>query len=376
MKLLFITRVDPFQIGGGAFATRAYLDAFIDLSSHVTLMLADCCKIPKSYKDNISFVKVPDRSYLNKIFFPFTGHLHRFSSFFADYWHSLPLGTFDTVVLNGGILGDIAEFLHDKGVRIITLHHNVERHFHLDSKTIESLYGISAFYINKNEKKALLNSSLNLTISEDDQREFRKIYDLSDSVKIEYIGCFEYRGKELISIPSVSRAKKIVITGSLCDYQTKDGIIYFLCELYPLVIRNFPEYNIIIAGRNPSNKIKKICREMAGVELVENPSDMNCIIQQAQLYICPTRLGGGLKLRVMDALRNGVPVIVHSVSAKGYNLFLGKNYFKVYSSEKDFLLALKDLLDTSVKPLTVCRDYLNVFSFEAGKKRVQKLLQL
>ena len=152
MNVLYISRVNPFINGGGPFASRAYIDAFRELSEEFTLMIANNCIVPESYRKTIDIVYVPERSFKEKILFPFTGRLHRFIPFIYDYWKTN--NKFDTVVLNGSVLaGDMVDFFKSKKIKVITIHHNVERQYHKDNKTIESFGGLYAGYINKNEKK-------------------------------------------------------------------------------------------------------------------------------------------------------------------------------------------------------------------------------
>lgn len=252
MKVLYISRVNPFINGGGPFASRAYIDAFMELSEHFTLMIADNCIVPDNYKQSTDIVYVPKRPFKEKLLFPFTGRLHRFIPFIYDYWQNINEGRFDTVVLNGGVLaGDMVDFFKSKKLKVITIHHNVERRYHKDNKTIESFGGLYAGYINKNEKKALLNSDLNLSISNDDIQEFKDIYDLPENIRLKYLGCFENKERRTEKILLQPDNCTLAITGSLHDYQTEDGITHFLKELYTPIICKYPDINIIIAGRNP-----------------------------------------------------------------------------------------------------------------------------
>ena len=86
MKVLYISRVNPFINGGGPFASRAYIDAFMELSEHFTLMIADNCIVPDNYKQSADIVYVPKRPFKEKLLFPFSGRLHRFIPFIYDYW--------------------------------------------------------------------------------------------------------------------------------------------------------------------------------------------------------------------------------------------------------------------------------------------------
>ncbi|WP_288207390.1 glycosyltransferase [uncultured Parabacteroides sp.] len=375
MKVLYISRVNPFINGGGPFASRAYIDAFMELSEHFTLMIADSCIVPDNYKQSAQIIYVPQRPFKEKVLFPFTGRLHRFIPFIYDYWKNMNEGEFDTVVLNGGVLaGDMVDFFKRKNIKVITIHHNVERKYHKDNKTIESFGGLYTGYINKNEKKALLNSDINLAISRDDIKELCKIYDLPPNIHLNYIGCFENKERQIVKNLSLQQPHTLAITGSLHDYQTKDGIIQFLKRNYPLIIKKYPDSRIIIAGRDPSKKLIEMCK-FPNIELIANPLNMDVIIQEASVYIAPTRLGSGLKLRIMDGLRNGKAILTHPTSARGYDLFHDKNYFRQYHSPKDFMEQLDYLLSKNFNPNNIKTDYQKYFSFQSGLERLNNLLK-
>ena len=374
MKVLYISRVNPFINGGGPFASRAYIDAFMELSEHFTLMIADNCIVPDNYKQSADIVYVPKRPFKEKLLFPFTGRLHRFIPFIYDYWQNINEDRFDTVVLNGGVLaGDMVDFFKSKKLKVITIHHNVERRYHKDNKTIESFGGLYAGFINKNEKKALLNSDLNLSISNDDIQEFKDIYDLPENIRVKYLGCFENKERRTENILLQPDNCTLAITGSLHDYQTEDGITHFLKELYTPIISKYPDINIIIAGRNPGKKLIEKCKR-SNIELIANPENMDAVIKKSSVYIAPARLGSGLKLRVMDGLRNGKAILTHPTSAKGYDLFHNKDYFKQYHSVEDFMEKLDYLLNNQFNPLCIKTDYEKYFSFPSGLERLKVIL--
>ena len=78
----------------------------------------------------------------------------------------------------------------------------------------------------------------------------------------------------------------------------------------------------------------------APITLIPNPEDMMSIVSGCDIFLCPTRLGGGLKLRVMDGLRAGLPVIAHQVSARGYSEFKKAGMLWSFESPEEFRQAL------------------------------------
>ena len=115
-------------------------------------------------------------------------------------------------------------------------------------------------------------------------------------------------------------------------------------------------------------------------KVIANPDDIYNYVSQAQIYLCPTDVGGGIKLRVMDGLKCGKPVLVHAVSARGYESFVGKPYFQIYSDVDSFtrgLIAIKDYLSSkSNTEEEIVNDYYTTFSYESGLQRMTTIIQL
>lgn len=99
---------------------------------------------------------------------------------------------------------------------------------------------------------------------------------------------------------------------------------------------------------------------------------MSAVLARGRYYICPTELGGGLKLRIMDGLKAGLPVLTHAVSARGYEVFEGFCLFS-YRDEDSFRHALDQLLSRPVDPISVQARYREVFSFDAGVERMRTI---
>ena len=80
----------------------------------------------------------------------------------------------------------------------------------------------------------------------------------------------------------------------------------------------------------------------------------------------------------MDGLRMGLPILVHKVSARGYDVFFEKPYFKVYEDRESFKHGLQELLRFSSKGFNrsdIQTEYLLHFSFKAGRERVNKIIK-
>ena len=162
-------------------------------------------------------------------------------------------------------------------------------------------------------------------------------------------------------------------------YQSINGIMDFKQRYYPILKENFPDWRIIISGRNPSEKIYQFQQEYAqSIEIIPNPPIMEDVIQKGSIFLCPTCIGGGLKLRLMDGLRMGLPIITHKVSARGYDVFFDSPFFQIYDDEKSFERALTVVVDFVNNNKNYQQDirniYLSYFGFKAGCDRIKVLM--
>ena len=81
-SLLYITNQDPNGVGGGCFASHAYLKAFSKIfDGRVTLCISDTCKEQdKEIKIEATY-RVPQRSIVEKSMSVYTGDMHRFTKY-------------------------------------------------------------------------------------------------------------------------------------------------------------------------------------------------------------------------------------------------------------------------------------------------------
>lgn len=374
-KALFLTPMNPMGIGGGSFATHAYLRSISEiLEGNVDILLADCW--PSNIGRDINVDKIYEackRPVLNTLMSVITGEIQRFSEPAKKIIRDNP-NRYSLIISNGSsISGNLVDISQSYGIKIVTIHHNYEPEYFRDNYT-----GLNKLlyepHVKRLEKKAYMNSALNLFLTQQDFDKFRKVYGDCEG-RCEVIGVYEYGDYVNQNvIDNIKENISFVITGSLCTMQGIDGIMYFFSTLYPsLPISS----KVIIAGRNPSPEIIDECAKHPNVELIANPADMNKVISSGDVYICPTRLGGGLKLRIMDGLKLGLPVITHSCSARGYDKMYETRCVKTFDTKEEFEQAVNEICNNAnnYKKEEIIEKYKSIFSYESGKQRMLSVLR-
>lgn len=376
MRFLFITKDSPYSLGGAGFATHAYLRALSDVChGDIDVFMADSIREDDSIKVH-AFFRVPERSFFNKVLSLFTGELSRYAGPVID--HLKNDSNYDVCIFNNcKVTPSIIDYVKRQGIKIVTIHHNVEVEYVRDNTPNPFLRRLLIRKVSKAEKHSYHMSDLNLFLTESDKDAFEKMYWGNNSFNT-VIGTYEFKELPLIKEKVFSEERLCVaITGSLCTVQGIDGVKYFFSELIDAIPKST---RIIISGRTPSQEVVWLCNKHDNVTLIPNPIDMNEVINEADIYICPTRLGGGLKLRIMDALRLGIPVLSHACSARGYDAFEKSGFFYSFNNGQELYSAIEELISNlrkgRISRAVIQNKYANQFSYSAGLERMRTAINL
>lgn len=369
-KILFLAHVDITLKNGAGLATLAFFNAIKDIyGDQVDLMMPSECKYDKS--NNI--IKVPPRGRIQAFM---SASPHRYKSFLNKYLKENG-SKYDICVLNGSIYsGNMMDMIHAYGLKIVVIHHNFDREYYLGNKASITLGGRTGKIVEYYEKKAYTKADVNCFLTQQDKTLFENFYGRTNKPSF-VIQVFEPKSVRLES-PSEDLQNKIVVCGSMNTTQTISGIIDLSDNYYDAIQRLCPQWDLVLAGRNPRQEVYDFQKtNPEHIKIIPNPIDMNDITKNASIFLCPTNVGGGLKLRVMDGLRQGLPILVHSVSARGYDSFYQKPFFKIYNDKQSFFNGLSSLLNyckSGFDRNQIQKEYYETFSFEAGCARMRKVI--
>lgn len=372
MRVLIVTHNYLSGFGGGAYGARAYINAFAALYDDITLLFpahSEDESIPEiaphvrmtAVTDTASKVRKAARQV-------FRGVLHRFEQSFSRL---LETDRFDMVVFqNSKCSSRLIRKARKTGARTVVIHDNYEWEYTRDNTPLLQLPLFLPAVV-RTERTAVREADLNLALTPEDADQLVRHYGKGMRGRMELLGAFEYRPIE--SCPVTAEDTPVfAITGNLGARQASDSLIPWFSEYYPLLKREIPDAKLIVAGKDPGTDLKQLLSRL-DVELVDTPPDMSVILRRARYYLCPVQLGGGVKLRVMDGLRTGLPALVHRVSARGYEALEGISLF-VYDTPDSFVESLRKMLACPGSAMDRQQVYKDRFSFEAGVKRLRNIL--
>lgn len=374
-KVLIVTHHYLNGNGGGVFASRAYINALAEIYSDVTLLYPVKEGHPIEHiNKKVKAIPVKyDVPKIVKLWHILTGLSHRYFDVFEK---TLIQDNYDTVVFDtSNVTWKLIDIAHKHHAKVITIHHNFQMEYDRDNSNV-LLRPIILHWTKCRERESVLKSDLNLTITKQDKELLQTFYDRESKSRIEVLGCFEYKEStyKIINEDYSSKSNSnFVITGNLSAVQTEKSLIPWLNDYYPILKELVPNATMTIAGKNPSARLISLCRELY-ITIIPSPESMDPIMEKADYYICPTCLGGGLKLRVMDGLKWGLPVITHAVSARGYDPFKERGCMFSYTDKESFRHSMLKLYKQTTSKQEIFDNYLRCFSFKAGVERVKTIL--
>lgn len=374
-RVLFIATTDINGKDGGGLGQKAYHASFAKLFPNQVDIIMPAEYVDSRYPNAMG---APKRGIMSCFL---SGSIHRYKDYVDQYLRE-HVNVYSLCVISGGLYaGDMMDMIHSYGLKILVIHLNFEREYQMDNKSLWTFYGRTPFFVVRNERKAYKKADCNCFMSKADVELFEASYGHLEKPSV-IVGAYEYEDlpNETPLVTKKEYKRCIAITGSLNTEQTIAGIRDFRNNYYKIVKETYPDWNIVMAGRNPSDEIMKFQKDNAGkIEVIPNPEDMKEIILNSDIFLCPTNVGGGIKLRVMDGLKYGRPILVHKVSARGYDSMFDCPFFKVYDDPTSFrkgLMELVEYIESNNDHNYIRTKYLEYFSLSGGTSRFKSAINM
>ena len=123
--------------------------------------------------------------------------------------------------------------------------------------------------------------------------------------------------------------RRILFLGSLDWRPNLDAARLLLEQVFPAVRAQEPDARLSIVGRNPPPWLTALASQAAGVELHASVPDVRPYLAAAGVLAVPLRVGGGSRLKILEALAAGLPVVSTRVGAEGLDLDPGRHITEV-----------------------------------------------
>jgi glycosyltransferase involved in cell wall biosynthesis len=252
---------------------------------------------------------------------------------------ALDAGSVDVVHLDSLDLVTYLPLFRD--LRVVVAHHNVESQLLARrARTLPMLrrlyVRLQAWLTRREEARWCPRVSHNLVVSADDERTLQALAPAARTLVVP-----NGVDTEAFQPGPPGPRSDIVFVGGYTWFPNRDGMEYFVAEILPLIRAEAPGVDVTWVGRAADATRRRLAEQ--GVTMTGYVDDIRDHVTPAACFVVPLRVGGGTRLKILDAWALGKAVVSTSQGAEGLDVRPGENML-VADTPPDFAKAVLEVL--------------------------------
>jgi glycosyltransferase involved in cell wall biosynthesis len=113
----------------------------------------------------------------------------------------------------------------------------------------------------------------------------------------------------------------ILFVGNFLYYPNIDAALYFCNNIFPLILKEIHNARLFIVGNSPTPEIQALAtHNKNNIVVTGYVFSLYPFYKAAKVVVCPLRIGGGIKVKILEALRAGKAIVSTSVGAQGLDI--------------------------------------------------------
>jgi glycosyltransferase involved in cell wall biosynthesis len=146
-------------------------------------------------------------------------------------------------------------------------------------------------------------------------------------------------------VPEDTDPNSILLCAGFGVYRNAEAAIWFARQVFPRVREANPRAEFWIVGSNPPLEVRQLA-DIPGVHVTGTVEDVRPYYCRAAVSVAPYRYGEGTKLKVLEAMACGVPVVTTRIGCQGINVQDGKD-IRIAETVEAFTERVTELLGNS-----------------------------
>jgi glycosyltransferase involved in cell wall biosynthesis len=139
---------------------------------------------------------------------------------------------------------------------------------------------------------------------------------------------------------------RLVFVGQMGWFPNRDGVQWFLDEIFPRVLAQRPDAHFVLVGKAQGLRVPQALAPH--VQLAGFVDDLRPYIHSAGVYVVPLRSGSGTRLKVLEAMAFGKAIVTTRIGAEGIRLAPGEEALFADDAES-FANAVLELIADPVR---------------------------
>jgi sugar transferase (PEP-CTERM/EpsH1 system associated) len=112
----------------------------------------------------------------------------------------------------------------------------------------------------------------------------------------------------------------LIYTGGMNMFANRDAVMFFLNEIWPSIRQRVPGVRFFAVGQDPPKDLIALAARDPQVVVTGYVDDIRPLVWDASVYVVPLRVGGGTRLKVLDAMAMGKAMVTTSIGCEGLDV--------------------------------------------------------
>jgi glycosyltransferase involved in cell wall biosynthesis len=212
----------------------------------------------------------------------------------------------------------------DPRIKVVFDTHNVltllyERLFNSESNLLRKAYCWFQWRKMCHYEKAIMRKFDKVIVCSEVERDLVKLWGVKNCLVVPNGVDINYFTPGVANMRPQARPAHLVFTGAMDYLPNAEGVRWFLRSVFPELDRRLSSYKLTVVGKNPPADLLAY-GEPGKVEFTGRVDDVRPYARSADVFIVPLRIGGGTRLKILEALAMELPVVSTRVGGEGLDL--------------------------------------------------------
>jgi glycosyltransferase involved in cell wall biosynthesis len=213
-------------------------------------------------------------------------------------------------------------------IPLVLNHHNIESHMmrrRANASRNPALRALLALQAKRLEaaERATARFDLHITVSELDRK---RLLEIDPAITAEVIpngvdtDYFSARSSQRDTVPH-----SMIFVGGLHWYPNRSAVEWLLQAIVPRLAIDCPDFRLIVVGRSPTPEMTAAAARDPRIECTGEIPDIRARVGESAVFVCPMIEGGGTRLKVLDAMAQGIPMVATTMAVEGIPVVSGRH---------------------------------------------------